>query len=93
MTIKQDVLRSIEFARRHQLEIAVRSGNHSNMGWGTCEKGFVIDLSQMKGIVLNVEKKSAVVSTGATAREILAVTAPYGLAPVIFHLNQNILPG
>jgi len=34
---EQDVLRCIDFARHHQLEIAVRSGNHSNMGWGSCE--------------------------------------------------------
>jgi FAD/FMN-containing dehydrogenase len=80
---EEDVLRSVEFGWQNQLEIAVRSGNHSNMGWGTCEKGMVIDLSQMKGITVDATKKTAAVSTGVTAEEILAATAPYGLAPVL----------
>lgn len=80
---EEDVLRCVDFARQYQLEIAVRSGNHSNMGWGTCEMGMVIDLSQMKGITIDANKKTAIVTTGITAEEILAATAPYGLAPVL----------
>ncbi|NIJ54691.1 FAD-binding oxidoreductase [Dyadobacter arcticus] len=80
---EEDVVRSVDFAREHQLEIAVRSGNHSNMGWGTCEKGMVIDLSQMKQISVDVDKRTAIVATGVTAQEILTATAPYGLAPVL----------
>ena len=80
---EQDVLRSLEFAQQHQLEIAVRSGNHSNMGWGTVENGMVIDLSQMKRVTIDKDKKTAIVAPGATAAEILAATAVYGLAPVL----------
>jgi FAD/FMN-containing dehydrogenase len=80
---EQDVLRSLEFAQQHQLELSVRSGNHSNMGWGTVENGMVVDLSQMKSVTINTDKKTAIVSAGATAAEILAVTAAYGLAPVL----------
>ena len=80
---EEDILRSVDFARQYQLEIAVRSGNHSGMGWGTCEKGMVIDLSQMKGITVDAAKGTATVTTGVTAEEILATTAPYGLTPVL----------
>lgn len=80
---EQDVLKSLEFAQQYHLEIAVRSGNHSNMGWGTVENGIVIDLSQMKTIAVNAAKKTALVAAGSTAAEILATTAPYGLAPVL----------
>lgn len=80
---EQDVIKSLEFAQKHQLEIAVRSGNHSTMGWGTVENGMVIDLSQMKSVTVNRDKKTAVVSAGATAAEILTATAVYGLAPVM----------
>jgi FAD/FMN-containing dehydrogenase len=80
---EQDILRSIDFARKQQLEIAVRSGNHSNMGWGSCDKGMVIDLSEMKGIAVDADKKSVVVTTGVSAEEILASTAPHSLAPVL----------
>ena len=80
---EQDVLKSIEFAQQHQLEIAVRSGNHSNMGWGTVENGIVVDLSQMKHVTINTDKKTAIVAAGATAAEILTATSVYGLAPVM----------
>ena len=80
---EDDILRSIDFARQQQLEIAVRSGNHSNMSWGTCDKGIVIDLSQMKGTTVDAMNETAIVSPGTTAEEILAATAPYGLAPVL----------
>ena len=80
---EQDVLKSLEFAQQHQLEVAVRSGNHSNMGWGTVENGMVIDLSQTKRVTINTDKKTAIVSAGATAAEILSATAAYGLAPVM----------
>ena len=39
-----DVLHAVEFARRHELEVAVRGGGHSSMGWGT-SNGLVIDLA------------------------------------------------
>lgn len=80
---QEDVLRCIDFAHQHKLEVAVRSGNHSFLGWGTCEKGLVIDLSKMKGIRVDPVKQTVQVTTGNTAEEILAATAQYGLAPVL----------
>jgi FAD/FMN-containing dehydrogenase len=80
---EEDVLRGIEFACQHKLEVAVRSGNHSMLGWGTCEKGIVIDLSQMKSITVDPVKKTALASAGCTAEEILSATAPHGLAPAL----------
>lgn len=80
---EEDIVRSIDFANQYKLEIAVRSGNHSSMSWGTCEGGMVIDLSQMKGITVDQVNKTAIVTTGSSAEEILAATAPYGLAPVL----------
>jgi len=80
---EEDVLRCIDFAHRQQMEVAVRSGNHSFLGWGSCDKGIVIDLSQMMGVAVDPAKRKAQVSTGNTAEEILAATATYGLAPVL----------
>ncbi len=80
---EEDVLRCIDLAHQHELEVAVRSGNHSLLGWGTCEKGLVIDLSRMKNVSVDPIKHTARVSAGSTAEEILAFTAPFGLAPVL----------
>lgn len=80
---EEDVLRCVDFAHQHELEVAVRSGNHSYLGWGTCERGMVIDLSKMKGIAVDPVKQTVRVTTGNTSAEILAATAPHGLAPVL----------
>lgn len=80
---EQDVLRCIDFAHQHSLEVSVRSGNHSNLGWGTCENGIVIDLSKMKDITIDPLRQTAQVTTGNTAAEIVTAAARYGLAPVL----------
>ena len=79
---EDDVRRCIEFARRHELKLAVRSGGHSFLGWGTGD-GLVIDLSRMKGIALDPVQRTARVGAGVTAEEMLAAAAKYGLAPVL----------
>lgn len=82
-TNEDDILRCIDFAHRQHLEVAVRSGNHSILGWGTCDKGIVIDLSRMKGIDVDPVKQTARVRAGSTAEEILATAAVHRLAPVL----------
>src|SRR5262249_17267729 len=50
-----DVRYAVEFARRHGLEVAVRGGGHSHMGWGT-SNGLVIDLAGMNRVTINAAK-------------------------------------
>jgi FAD/FMN-containing dehydrogenase len=45
-----DVARSVEFARRNEIAVAVRGGGHSLTGDSFCNGGMVIDLSGMKNI-------------------------------------------
>src|SRR5690348_15374836 len=45
-----DVITTVNFARGHGLDIAIRGGAHNVAGFGTCDNGLVIDLSSRKGI-------------------------------------------
>src|SRR3954454_21879790 len=45
-----DVIGAVNFARAHQLTLAVRGGGHNGAGLGSSDGGLVIDLSPMKGI-------------------------------------------
>src|SRR5580704_16080737 len=47
---QRDVVRALNFARDHDLIVAVRGGEHNVAGFGTCDDGIVIDLSGMKRI-------------------------------------------
>ncbi|RIK39005.1 MAG: oxidoreductase, partial [Chloroflexi bacterium] len=45
-----DVISAVNFAREHQLLVAIRSGGHNAAGLGICDGGLVIDLSALRGI-------------------------------------------
>ena len=55
---EEDALRAVEFARRHELDVAVRAGGHSHLGWG-CSSGLVIDLSGRKRIEIDPSRRTA----------------------------------
>jgi FAD/FMN-containing dehydrogenase len=75
-----DVARVVALARETGLELAVRSGGHSGAGHSVTEGGIVLDLSEMKGIEIDVEGRTAWAETGLTAVELSTATADHGLA-------------
>src|SRR5229473_1713125 len=75
-----DVIAAVNFARESHLPIAIRGGGHSVPGFGTCDGGVVIDLSRMRGVRVNPEKRTARAEGGATWGDFNAATYPFGLA-------------
>ncbi len=75
-----DVARTVIFAREHDLEIAVRGGSHSLAGHSTTDGGIVLDLSAMKGLHIDAERKLAWAQPGLTAGEYTVAAAAHGLA-------------
>lgn len=79
---EDDVARAVEFARARQLEIAIRAGGHSHLGWGTSD-GIVIDLSAMKRVTVDPVSRTARAEGGALSGEIARESGRHGLAPVL----------
>jgi FAD/FMN-containing dehydrogenase len=75
-----DVARTVVFARDAGLELAVRGGSHSVAGYGTSEGGIVLDLSGMKGLHIDPERRLAWAQAGLTAGEYTAAAGAHGLA-------------
>jgi FAD/FMN-containing dehydrogenase len=75
-----DVARVIALARESGLELAVRSGGHSGAGHSVTEGGIVLDLSEMRALEIDVEKRTAWAETGLTAGEYTAAAGTHGLA-------------
>ena len=75
-----DVIASVNFARDHGMLLAVRGGGHNGPGFGTCDGGLVIDLSYMKGVRVDPEKRTARVAGGSTWHEVDHATHAFGLA-------------
>lgn len=77
-----DVMRSVEFARRHGLEIAVRGGGHSPCAWGI-SNGLVIDLSGMKQIEIDPAQGIGRVDAGVLSGEVTSQAGRHGLVPAL----------
>jgi FAD binding domain/Berberine and berberine like len=75
-----DVSRVVSLARESGLNLAVRGGGHSLAGHSTTEGGIVLDLSGMKGLQIDTERRTAWAETGLTAGEYTALAGAHGLA-------------
>ncbi|HLF26837.1 MAG TPA: FAD-binding oxidoreductase [Anaerolineae bacterium] len=75
-----DVSRVVSLAREIGLELAVRSGGHSNAGHSVSEGGIVLDLSDMRALDIDAQRRTAWAQTGLTAGEYTAAAGAYGLA-------------
>jgi len=75
-----DVSRVIALARETGTELAVRSGGHSPAGHSVSEGGIVLDLSALRGLEIDAERRTAWAETGLTAAEYTAAAGEHGLA-------------
>jgi FAD/FMN-containing dehydrogenase len=75
-----DVAEAVRFARTHDLELAVRGGGHSVAGKSVCEGGLMLDLSLMKGIHVDSQRRTVRAQPGVTWGEFNRETQLYGLA-------------
>lgn len=75
-----DVARTVALAAETGLELAVRSGGHSLAAHSTSDGGIVLDLSPMKGILIDPARRLAWVQPGLTAGEITSALSDHGLA-------------
>src|SRR6478672_3097614 len=74
-----DVIAAVQFARRHDLDVAVRGGGHSGAGLGTVEDGVVIDLSPMRWVRVDPDNKTALVGGGCQLGDIDHASYAFGL--------------
>lgn len=74
-----DVVRSLDFAQKRNLPVAVHGGGHSRLGFGMCDGGLVIDLSAMKRVEVDTARHVARAEAGALVRDLDQATQRFGL--------------
>jgi FAD/FMN-containing dehydrogenase len=75
-----DVINCVNFARAHNLLVAVRGGGHNVAGNAVCDGGLMIDLSRMKSIRVDPVNGTARAEPGLTWAEFDQETQAFGMA-------------
>jgi FAD/FMN-containing dehydrogenase len=75
-----DVVTAVNFARNEDIAVAVRGGGHNGAGLGVCERGLVIDLFSMKGVLVNSATDVIWAEAGCTQADVNHAAHDFGLA-------------
>ena len=75
-----EVAQVVTLARDSGAELAVRSGGHSLAGHSTTEGGIVLDLSELTGLDIDLQGRTAWAQTGLTAGAYTTAVGAHGLA-------------
>jgi hypothetical protein len=75
-----DVISAVNFAREHDLPVAIRGGGHNVTGFATCDDCLLIDLARMKGIRVDPAKRTVRAEGGCTFGDLDHATHAFGLA-------------
>ena len=79
-TVTGDVTSAIQLARENGLEASIRGAGHNIAGTAVCDGGLMIDLSGMKDVRIDKEKRRAYVGPGATLADFDGAAQRHGLA-------------
>ena len=88
-----DVLHTVQFARAHDLPVAMRCGSHNAAGHATCDGGIVADLTPMKGIRVDASQRRAHAQGGVLWGEFDRETQVYGLGTTGGAVNDTGITG
>lgn len=77
-----DVMAALAFARRHDLQLAIRGGGHNVAGTALCDDGLLIDLQLMRGIRVDPVSQTVLAQPGLRLRDVDHETEAFGLALV-----------
>ena len=75
-----DVAAAIAHAGRHGLKVAIRGGGHSAPGHSMCDAGLVVDLSRMRGVRIDAERREGFVQGGCLLGDMDRAARLHGLA-------------
>ena len=76
----EDVVAGVRFARDQHLLLAVRAGGHHIAGSAVCDGGLLLDLSPMRGVSVDTERREACAEGGALLADVDQATQGFGLA-------------
>lgn len=88
-----DVVQAVRLAKAHKLLVSVRGGGHNIAGLAVCDGGLMIDMSLMRGIWTDPNRRIARAQAGCTLGDLDRETQLHGLAAVLGFVSETGIAG
>jgi FAD/FMN-containing dehydrogenase len=88
-----DVQTCVNFARDADLPLAIKGGGHNIAGLSVCDDGLVLDMSLMRGVFVDRDRKIAHAQAGCLLGDVDRETQIHGLAAVLGFISNTGIAG
>jgi FAD/FMN-containing dehydrogenase len=88
-----DIIASVQFAREHNLLLSIKGGGHNIGGLATADGALMLDMSLMRGVWVDAQKRIAHAQPGCLLGDVDRETQLHGLAAVLGFVSQTGIAG
>jgi FAD/FMN-containing dehydrogenase len=88
-----DVIACVQFAREHKLLLCIKGGGHNIAGLATVDGALMLDLSLMRGVWVDTQRKVAHAQAGCLLGDLDRETQVHGLATVLGFVSMTGIAG
>ncbi|HEX5715716.1 MAG TPA: FAD-binding oxidoreductase [Thermoanaerobaculia bacterium] len=88
-----DVIACVQFAREHELLLCIKGGGHNIAGLATADGALMLDMSLMRGVWVDPERKIAHAQAGCLLGDVDRETQVHGLASVLGFVSLTGIAG
>ena len=88
-----DIVAAVNFARDQRLALSVRGGGHNIGGTAVADAGLTVDMSRLRGVVVDPEARTATAQAGCLLGDVDRETQLHGLATPLGFISEVGLAG
>ena len=88
-----DVIHAVRFGREQRLRLSIKGGGHNISGLALADGGLMLDLSLMRGVVVDAPARTAHAQGGCLLGDVDRETQVHGLAAVLGFVSATGIAG